>query len=268
MQGTGAAHAAHHLVQDQQDAVPVAQLAHALQVARHRHERPGSRAHHGLRDEGDDGLGSQAVDGLGQLGHQPLAVLFGGFVRPAVAVLVARRDMGDLDQQRCELRPPPGIAAHGQRPQRVAMVALAPRDEVAALRLADLDEVLARHLQRGLDGLGAAADEVGVADADRRVRHQVVRQRLGHLGGEEAGVRIGHPVDLGVHGLQHVRMAVTEAGHRRAAGGVDVLATLVVGDDAAPGRDGTRQVQAELAVDDAAGRGGSHAEILRLGRSQ
>src|SRR3546814_1899935 len=62
---------------------------------------------------------------------------------------------------------------------RFRSVALAARDDVAALRLADLDEVLARHLQRGFDGFRAARHEVGVAGAGRRVRHQLRGQALG-----------------------------------------------------------------------------------------
>ena len=37
--------------------------------------------------------------------------------------------MADLDQQRLELRPPPFVAADRQRAQRVAVIALPPRDQ-------------------------------------------------------------------------------------------------------------------------------------------
>ena len=111
------------------------------------------------------------------------------------------------------------------------MIALAPGDEVAPLRLALLDEVLPRHLQRGLDRLRAAADEIDVVDAGRRVRDEVVAQLLGHLRREEAGVRVGELVELRVHGGQHVGMAVAEARHGGAARGVDVLLPRVVADD-------------------------------------
>ena len=46
-----------------------------------------------------------------------------------------------------------------KRAERIAVIALAPRDDMAALGLADLDEILARHLERRLDRLGAAADQ-------------------------------------------------------------------------------------------------------------
>ena len=45
-----------------------------------------------------------------------------------------------LDEQRLELGSPPGVAADRQRAERVAVVALPPRDDMAPLGLADLDE--------------------------------------------------------------------------------------------------------------------------------
>ena len=85
------------------------------------------------------------------------------------------------------------------------------------------DEILPRELERGLDRLRSAADVEDMADAGRRVRDQIVGQLLGGLRREEAGVRVGEPVELRVHGGQHVRMRVAEARHRRAARRIDVL---------------------------------------------
>ena len=70
------------------------------------------------------------------------------------------------------------------------MVALAPRDQIAALRLAALDEILARQLERRLDRLRSAADEEDVVEPRRRVRDEVVGELLGGLRGEEARVRV------------------------------------------------------------------------------
>ena len=132
------------------------------------------------------------------------------------------------------------------------MVALAPGDEMGALRLADLDEVLARHLERRLDRFRAAADEVGVAHASGRAADQLVGQRLGDVGGEEAGVRVGDAVDLRVHRGAHVGMAVAERRDRGAAGGVEVLAPFAVDDRHALGRDGGRRGLAQAAMQDVA----------------
>ena len=60
---------------------------------------------------------------------------------------------------------------------------------------------------------------------------EIIAQFLGNGGGEEAGVRIGKLVELGVHGGQHIGMAVTEAGDCGSPRRVDVLLPRVVADD-------------------------------------
>ena len=82
------------------------------------------------------------------------------------------------------------------------------------------------------------------------VRDQLVGQLLGDFGGEEAGVRVGEAVDLRVHRRQHVRMAVAEAGHRGAAGGVEILLAGGVDDRAAVAGDGHRRRALQVAVED------------------
>ena len=62
VQRAGAAHAAHHLVEDQQDAVAVADRADALEIAGDRRHRAGGRADHGLGDEGDDPIAAELED--------------------------------------------------------------------------------------------------------------------------------------------------------------------------------------------------------------
>ena len=64
VQRAGAAHAAHHLVEDQQDAVTVADLAHALEIAGHGGGGAERRADDRLGDEGGDGAPAQ-LDDLG-----------------------------------------------------------------------------------------------------------------------------------------------------------------------------------------------------------
>ena len=86
-----------------------------------------------------------------------------------------------LDQQRSELLALPFPAADRERAERDAVIALAARDDVSPLRLAALDEILPRELERGLDRLRAAADEEDVTDALRRVSDEIVGQFLRSL---------------------------------------------------------------------------------------
>ena len=113
-----------------------------------------------------------------------------------------------------------------------------------ALRLPDLDEVLARHLQRGLDRLGAAADEVGVARC-RPAPSAISRSASSSATSvvKKLGVRVGELVDLRVHRRHHVGVPVAEAGHRGAAGGVEVLLAGGVDDEHAVAGDGTGGVR-------------------------
>ena len=130
------------------------------------------------------------------------------------------------------------------------MIALAARDEVGALRLPDLDEVLARELQRRFDGFRAARDEIHLVEAGRRVLDEVVGQRLGHLAGEEARVRVREPVDLRVHRGEHVGVAMTKARDGGAAAGVEIASAAVVDDVHAARRHGLRRHRRKLAMQD------------------
>ena len=116
--------------------------------------------------------------------------------------------MLDVDQKRRELSPPPRVAAHRERAERVAVIALAPRDENAALRFANLDEILPRHLEGGFDGFRTTAYEVDMACSGRRRADQPIGELLRRLGREKACVRVGELVDLRMHRRQHLGMAM------------------------------------------------------------
>ena len=75
---------------------------------------------------------------------------------PAEADRRSGVEMMGRDQQRLERRSPPCVAAVGQRPERVAVIALPARDDAPALRLAHFDGILSRHLERGFDGFRSA----------------------------------------------------------------------------------------------------------------
>ena len=99
-----------------------------------------------------------------------------------------------------------------------------------ALRLADLDEILARHLERRLDRLRTAAHEIDVAQAGRGVLDQAVGEALGGFGGEKRRMRVGELIELRAHGGEHVRMAVAEARDSRASRRVEIAPAFGVDD--------------------------------------
>ena len=84
-----------------------------------------------------------------------------------------------FDQQGLERRLAQGVAANRERAQRVAMVALAAGNDMAALRLAQLHEILPRHFERRLQGLRPAADQIHMIKACWGIRDQSLGQALG-----------------------------------------------------------------------------------------
>jgi L-alanine-DL-glutamate epimerase-like enolase superfamily enzyme len=157
-------------------------------------------------------------------------VRFVAFVCVLEAVGEARRNLLHIHQQRLIGLAPPRIAARGQRAQRVAVIALATGNKDVPLGLADLQEILPRHLERGLRRLRATGDEVHTIDAFGRVAHQPIGQLFGRRCREEGRVRIGKLSGLRLDRLDDFRMAVTQARHRRTARRIDVALTVVVDD--------------------------------------
>ncbi len=155
--------------------------------------RPSVAPPTGLGDEARSRLSppSSSIAASSSL-REPLAVLLAASRRRAGRGTrsTARRASTSISSG-ANCSPPPLVAADRERAQRVAVVALAARDEVRALRLADLDEILARELERGLDRLRAAGDEIDVRHAVGCVRDEMVGQLLGDRRGEEARVRVG-----------------------------------------------------------------------------
>ena len=250
VQHAGAAHAAHHFVGDPQHAVPITDLAHALEVPGRRRHRAGGGADHGFSTETDHAPWPGGLDRGFEFVEQALGVPPFAFADGLVAVGITRRDAQHVHQQRRELLAPPLIAAHRQRTERVAVVALAPGDEEGALGLADLDEVLARQLERGFHRFGAAADEVDVAQPRGRARRQMLGQLFRRFTGEEAGVCVGELVDLAVQRRRHVRVAMAQARHRGATARIQITLTGRVDqpDPFAPHR--AWRCDAQVAMDD------------------
>src|SRR4030095_14116984 len=168
VQRAGAPHSAHYFVEDQQDAVRITDLAYAPEVERRRHQAAAGRATHRLRDDGAHIGAADSLDRRLQLGREARTVLLRGFAVALIAVSIGRRDMLGVDQQRRELATTPRVAADRECAEGVAVVAVATSDEARALRLALLDEGLARKLQRSLDRFGSARNEVDMRDARRR----------------------------------------------------------------------------------------------------
>jgi hypothetical protein len=217
--GAGPAQAAHHLVGDEQGAELVAQRAQPLQVTGRRHGRAQRRATDRLDDDAGQGVAVLDEAGPGRVEQVPRVLVL---VHPVgVAVRVGGRQHGERSRVGAH-DGAPGVTGQRQAAEGVAVVAPVVRQEPLTLGLADLLEVLQRELQGGLDRLGAAVDE---PDAVRPgPGGQPRRELFERLAGERGAVHIRHPPGLFPHGRHHVRVAVSDRGHRGAGRAVDVAA--------------------------------------------
>lgn len=79
----------------------------------------------------------------------------------------------------------------------------------------------------------------------------MVCQFLGDLGCEEAGMRKGDTVDLRMHRMHDVGMAMPEARNRSTSRGIDVLLAVAVDDDDAAAACSNWQACRRMSVQDA-----------------
>ena len=79
---------------------------------------------------------------------------------------------------------------------------------------------------------------------------ELVGQFLRNFCREEARMRIGEPVQLLVHGCQHIRMRMAETRHRRTTRGIDIFLPRGVADGDATATRGGRVGVAYLAMKD------------------
>lgn len=150
----------------------------------------------------------------------------------------------------------PRIAPRGKRTERVAVVALVPRNDAGALRLPDLDHILPRHFQRGLDGFRPSRDEIDLLDPLWRVFDQPRSEAFSGLIGEETRMRKSQRLTLfGDRGL-HIGVRMPQTGHRRASRSVEVTLSVFVDEIASLPAYGTRWRDTRGTVKDTGGCGG------------
>ena len=156
MHGAGAAHAAHHLVEDQQRAVAVADFADALEIAGQGGDAAGGGADDGFGEERHHGVGAEALEfGIQFLG-QSVEVLRVGLAVVLEAVGEAWGHQAvRLAQDRFVVGAAHHVAAGRQGAEGGAVIGLAAGDGAGALGLADLQEILAGEFDRGFVALGA-----------------------------------------------------------------------------------------------------------------
>ncbi len=134
--------------------------------------------------------------------------------------------MVHIDQDWGELFPPPHIAADSQRPQGVAMIALAARDIAMAVPLPLLPEILIGQLQSCLYRFGTTGHEIRIIQTVGRTGCQKIRQVFQWLVREEACMGERQSIHLILHRLDRAGMGMAQTTDRRPAGRIQI--TLAV----------------------------------------
>ena len=155
-----------HLVEHQQDAVRVADLAQALEVALRRHEAAGGAGDR-LDEAGGDVLRAVQVDDPHEVVGEFGAVR--AFARREEVLLEVRvPHVGDARQARAELAPVVDEPRQRDAAEVDAVVGALARDEHVAPALAARLVVGERDLHRGVDGFGAGVGEEDAVEVARR----------------------------------------------------------------------------------------------------
>ena len=249
----GSPEAGHDLVGDEQHAVPAADVGDGRPVAVGRDDRGQRRADDRLGDERGHGARARRLEGPVELGGEIVGAPEGVGARQARPIRVGRRDVPEPAEPAL-VWPAQGLAAgQVQRAERVAVIAPPPRVDDQALRLAAREVVGAGQLERRLDRLGAAGHRIDRRVVDREVDGDLARVRLERLGREGAAVGVREPTRLVGHGGGDLAAAVTDVDDDRAAGGVEVLASVGGQDRRAVGLDRDRRVGEARATEDAPG---------------
>ena len=220
-----AAEAGDDLVEDEQDAVLVADRAQLLEIALGRHQHAGGAGDR-LDDDRGDGRGvvqgDEALKLVGELG-----AMLGLAAREGVAgEIVGVADVVDAGEQRAEHLAVADDAADRDAAEIDAVIAALAADQAEARALADGALIGERDLEAGLDRLGAGIGEEDVVDAGRHVGDQARRQ-LEALGmADLEGRRVVELADLIGDRLDDLRPAVAGIDAPQAGGAVQHLAAV------------------------------------------
>ena len=151
----GSAATTHDLVENQVDAVVIADFANSREVAWHRRDSTGSRANDRFRDKPRNVLRAQIDNHRLKFVGDPLAIVCPAFVGPAIAILKAGRYMVSGNEQWPKGLAAPLVAADGQCTKRIAVITLFARDKQVSVRFTRLKKILSREFQCRFDGLRA-----------------------------------------------------------------------------------------------------------------
>jgi predicted metalloprotease with PDZ domain len=158
------------------------------------------------------------------------------------------------------------VAADGHGAECAAVVALFAGDDAETRRLVRFEKKLARELDGGFGGFGAAGGEIDTAAILKIARsdgEDAGGKFFGGFGMKLRGVGEGDAIGLLGHGAADFGNAVADADDSGLAGGVEVAAAVGGDDPAALAANGDRIIFAKIAGKERRGAdGGTHSKIV------
>ncbi len=225
---SAAAEARHHLVGDEDDAIPVAQLAHARQIARRRHH-DACGARDGLQHDRGDRRRSLEADHVFEVRECSLGLLgLGGRVEMR-AVEERAEEVHDAAVA-VVVGPAPRVTGQVDRGVRAAVVRAVPAQHLVPAGMQT------RHAERVLVGVGTAVGEedlVQLAGGALRDQSRGLGAGVVRVLGSDRAQRGG----LGLDGCHHTRVLVTDVGVDQLRGEVQQAISVAVPDVRAARRD-------------------------------
>src|ERR1700733_7404058 len=232
-QRTGAPEAHRDLVRDQVHLVAVAGRAQQRQVHRVVHAHAGRALHQRLDDHRAALVRVRGERGL-HVGEAPPRILLAALARgPLVAV---RRGYGDdVHEQRAVDLLVELDVAHGERAERLAVIAVGERDEAALGAAAAVAPVVEAHLQRDFDRGGAVVGIEAAREPRGGERGEGLGERDHRLVREAGEDHLLEPLELrGDRGVD-ARVGVAEQVHPPGADRIQVTLAVVVLEPSAAG---------------------------------
>ena len=160
----------------------------------------------------------------------------GKFLVERAVVAEARGDVSPFGKERLIGGAASDIAADAHGAERAAVVTLEAGNHAIARGLSAFEMKLARELDGGFRGFGAAGSEIDAAagaKVRRRESKEALRQFFGGRGEELRGVREGKLRGLLGHGTTDFGHAVADANDGGLAAGVEEAAASLIDDPAA-----------------------------------
>ncbi len=228
----------------------VTDLSNSLEIAAHRRNRTRRGTDHGFGDERHHRFRAEAEDFLLKRIGGSSAVVLLALAGLGEAILEARIDQSNVDQQWGVGCPPPRAPAGSERPKRVPVIALAPCDDLRAAGIAALEMILARKLEGGLDRLRAASREPDPVERARRHFGDEVGKFFSSTAGEESRVNILEARSLFRDRCGDFGMAMPDARNRRSAACVDIAASVFIDQVNALPTYGDRRARCSRTVED------------------